>query len=75
MDGKRFQRMKKMNFLKIAWWFLPNIDAVNTILREKIIYDPYTWPLPAPERAFWPRREHILPFSAYNFGTKANIIK
>ena len=67
--------MKKMNFLKIAWWFLPNIDAVNTILRKKKTYNKYFSPLPALERAFWPRREHILPFSAYNFGTKANIIK
>ena len=46
---KRFQQMKKMNFLKIAWWFLPNIDAVNTIPREKMTYDQFFGPLPAPE--------------------------
>ena len=41
--------MKKMNFLKIAWWFLPNIEAVNTIPREKMTYDQFFGPLPAPE--------------------------
>ena len=73
--SKRFQRMKKMNFLKIAWWFLPNMDAVNTILREKMTHDQYFGPLPALERAFWPRCMHISPFPAYNLRTKANTFK
>jgi len=66
--------MKKMKFIKIAWWFLPNIDAMNTVLREKMTCDQNFGPLPAPERAFWAQREHILPFTACNLRANVNII-